>query len=62
MNQTVKLERFCQSWVSMLWEKMFKTGHGYRRHSMRRTATDKDRRKDKLTRPKVLRRLSAFRC
>ena len=34
--------------VSTLWNVMSATGKGYRRHSLRHTGIDKDRRNDKL--------------
>lgn len=35
-------------WIEILWAAMHKTGHGYKRHSLRRTGKGLDRRNDKL--------------
>jgi hypothetical protein len=39
---------FIQAWSEMLWRAMSTTGKGYRRHSLKHTGVDKDRRPDKL--------------
>ena len=43
-----RTEDFCEQWVQMLTQAMARTGNGYRRHSLRNTGVDADRRKDKL--------------
>lgn len=35
-------------WRQVLWQAMTKTGHGYRKHSLKHTGKGKDRRNDKL--------------
>lgn len=40
--------RFLDKWVSLLWHVMSATGKGYRRHSLKNTGVDDDRRADKL--------------
>lgn len=37
-----------QHWTALLWRVMSTTGKGYRRHSLKHTGQDDDRRNDKL--------------
>ena len=37
-----------QHWTALLWKAMGATGKGYRRHSLKHTGLDADRRNDKM--------------
>ncbi len=40
--------RRLDNWIAMLWNVMSRTGHGYKRPSLKHTGVDDDRRNDKL--------------
>ena len=40
--------RRLDNWIAMLWNVMSRTGHGYKRPSLKHTGIDDDRRNDKL--------------
>lgn len=40
--------RRLDGWISMLWNAMAKTGHGYKLPSLKHTGIDDDRRNDKM--------------
>ena len=48
-NQFAKAgSRRLDGWIAMLWNAMAKTGHGYKRPSLKHTGIDDDRRNDKM--------------
>lgn len=51
---------FGKKWAAMLMQAMQTTGKGYRRHSLRNTGNDKDRRDDKLEAPKQSKHFRAY--
>ena len=43
-----------EKWISFIWNVMTETGNGYKRHSLRNTGIDDDRRNDKLHAKEVI--------